>query len=180
MKQAEESFLNELRPAEYDLYVTEGQVIWIFSSSSQLFSHKQLLASQPGFEVWAESPVAQPFWTDFRRAEIMLRTTELINHKMFFDRECNDLSPYTNCFAPFDVCYDRTGLQCNANAQYRTMGGTCNNLQNPKLGAQYSAYSRLLPAEYHDCEFDILRFWLKTLKTFPWIRPTFRATNCYW
>lgn len=102
--------------------------------------------------MWAEAPVSQPFWDDFRRARIMLTTTELINHKMFFDRQCNDLSPYTSCFAKLDVCYDTTGLQCDVNARYRTMGGTCNNLQDIKRGAQYSAYSRLLPAEYHDCK----------------------------
>lgn len=128
--QARLLYVNELSATDYDLYVTEGQ---------------------PGFEVWAEAPVAQPFWDDFRRARIMLTTTELINHKMFFDRQCNDLSPYTSCFSRYDVCYDTTGLQCDASARYRTMGGTCNNLQNIKLGAQYSAYSRLLPAEYHDC-----------------------------
>ncbi|KAG4071508.1 hypothetical protein HA402_011662 [Bradysia odoriphaga] len=131
MDQARLSFIiNDLSPVDYDLYVTENH---------------------PGFEVWAEAPVAQPFWDDFRRARIMLTTTELINHKMFFDRQCNDLSPYTNCFSRFDVCYDTVGLQCDINARYRTMGGTCNNLQNIKLGAQYSAYSRLLPPEYHDC-----------------------------
>lgn len=112
--------------------------------------------------MWAETAVAQPFWDDFRRARIELTATETINHKMFFDRECNDLSPYTNCFtnSPLDICYDKTGLLCDANARYRTLGGTCNNLpnprpglQNPKLGAQYSAYSRLIAPEYHDCEY---------------------------
>lgn len=72
---------------------------------------------------------------------------------MFFDRECNDLTPYTNCFSRLDVCYNTTGLQCDQNARYRTLGGTCNNLLNPKLGAQYSAYSRLEAADYHDCWF---------------------------
>lgn len=118
--------------------------------------------------MWAEAPVSQPSWDDFRRARILLTTTELINHKMFFDRACNDLTPYTSCFAPFglDVCYDKTGLQCSVSERYRRLGGTCNNLlnTNQKLGAQFSAYSRLIAPEYHDCEFHIafvLILWLK-------------------
>lgn len=99
--------------------------------------------------MWAEAPVAQPFWDDFRRARILLKTTEVINNNMI----CSDLSPYTSCFARSDVCYDTTGLTCDPSARYRTMGGTCNNLQNPKLGSQYSAYSRLLSADYNDCRF---------------------------
>lgn len=81
----------------------------------------------------------------------MLKTEELINHKMYFDRQCNDLSPYTSCFLRPDVCYNVNGLTCDPSARYRTVGGTCNNLQNPKVGAQFSAYSRLVPADYHDC-----------------------------
>ncbi|KAJ6633147.1 Peroxidase [Pseudolycoriella hygida] len=130
MDWARSLYLDELRPQDLDLYVTEGH---------------------PGFEVWAEADVAQPFWDDFRRARILLAATEAINHKMFFDRECNDLTPYTNCFTRLDVCYDTTGLRCDPNLRYRTMGGTCNNLVNPKLGAQFSAYSRLMAPDYHDC-----------------------------
>lgn len=103
--------------------------------------------------------MAQPFWDDFRRARILLTTTESINHKMFFDRECNDLSSYTNCFLTrTDYCYNTIGLQCDSSSRYRTMGGTCNNPLNPKLGAQFSAYSRLIPADYHDCRFHALPF----------------------
>jgi len=130
MDRALTMFLDEIRPQEYDLYVTQ---------------------QHPGFEVWSEADVAAPFWDEFRRARILLDTEELINHKMFFDKECNDLSPYTNCFTRSDICYNTTGLVCDPNSRYRTQGATCNNLQNPRLGAQFSAYTSQLPPDYHDC-----------------------------
>ncbi|GMR36562.1 hypothetical protein PMAYCL1PPCAC_06757, partial [Pristionchus mayeri] len=34
--------------------------------------------------------------------------------------------------------------------RYRTLDGSCNNLQNPLLGAAFTPYSRLLPAQYDD------------------------------
>ncbi|CAI2340685.1 unnamed protein product [Caenorhabditis sp. 36 PRJEB53466] len=34
--------------------------------------------------------------------------------------------------------------------KYRSMDGTCNNLQNPAKGAAFTAYSRLMPAAYDD------------------------------
>ncbi|KAJ6643964.1 Peroxidase [Pseudolycoriella hygida] len=132
MDRARTRYIDELNPPDYDLYVTEDH---------------------PGFEVWAEGDVAYPFWDDFSRARVLLTTTEIINHKMFFKRECEDLSAYTKCFHRSDVCYDTFCLcnECNAKSKYRTMGGTCNNIGNPKLGAQYSAYGRILPPDYHDC-----------------------------
>ncbi|KAH3822386.1 hypothetical protein DPMN_124164 [Dreissena polymorpha] len=43
------------------------------------------------------------------------------------------------------VCPQPTG-QCNANANFRTIYGTCNNLDNPAWGMAGAAQRRLLPA----------------------------------
>lgn len=49
-------------------------------------------------------------------------------------------------------CYpeQRKPLACDANARYRTIDGTCNNLQNPYWGASYTVFDRLVPAVYED------------------------------
>ncbi|XP_017883255.1 peroxidase-like isoform X2 [Ceratina calcarata] len=39
---------------------------------------------------------------------------------------------------------------CNPKAKYRTMDGTCNNLENPSWGSAMTAYNRLLFPQYFD------------------------------
>ncbi|CAG9762637.1 unnamed protein product [Ceutorhynchus assimilis] len=39
---------------------------------------------------------------------------------------------------------------CNNASKYRSLDGTCNNLEHPKWGASYTIYTRLLPANYAD------------------------------
>uniref|UniRef100_A0A2M3ZYF0 Putative peroxidase n=1 Tax=Anopheles triannulatus TaxID=58253 RepID=A0A2M3ZYF0_9DIPT len=39
---------------------------------------------------------------------------------------------------------------CNVTSPYRTLDGTCNNLQNPSWGAANTAYGRLIEADYGD------------------------------
>ena len=41
-------------------------------------------------------------------------------------------------------------IQCNPNAPFRTINGTCNNLRNPSFGAASTPFNRLLPADYGD------------------------------
>ncbi|CAL8090344.1 unnamed protein product [Orchesella dallaii] len=49
-------------------------------------------------------------------------------------------------------CYpeQRKPIACDTNARYRTIDGTCNNLQNPYWGASYTVFDRLVPAVYED------------------------------
>lgn len=47
------------------------------------------------------------------------------------------------------VC-PNTPISCNTLSKYRTEDGTCNNLQNPRLGQSFLPYMRLLPADYAD------------------------------
>ena len=39
---------------------------------------------------------------------------------------------------------------CPRNDEYRTIDGTCNNINNPLLGSAPTALTRLLPAKYFD------------------------------
>lgn len=52
-------------------------------------------------------------------------------------------------------------LPCDFQAPFRTLDGTCNNIQRPYLGATYSQYSRLVEPIYSDGN-----FFLKFMKFF--------------
>lgn len=49
-------------------------------------------------------------------------------------------------------CYpeQRRPLACDGNGRFRTIDGTCNNLQNPYWGSSYTVFDRLVPAVYED------------------------------
>lgn len=48
------------------------------------------------------------------------------------------------------ICTIHNVLNCNVTSKYRTINGSCNNLQKSFQGAAFTAYSRLLPANYDD------------------------------
>ncbi|XP_049543969.1 peroxidase-like [Anopheles darlingi] len=51
------------------------------------------------------------------------------------------------------VCYSWSCAQatnCNTTSPYRTLDGSCNNLQNPSWGAANTVYERLIAADYGD------------------------------
>jgi hypothetical protein len=41
-------------------------------------------------------------------------------------------------------------ISCDRNSRYRSIDGTCNNLQNPYWGASFTVFDRLAPALYED------------------------------
>lgn len=49
-------------------------------------------------------------------------------------------------------CEDPKALKCPTNDKFRTIDGTCNNLNNPVLGSAPRAFNRLVPARYFDSE----------------------------
>ena len=42
-------------------------------------------------------------------------------------------------------------IECDEDAKYRTINGTCNNLKNPEFGSINTKFERLIPADYGDC-----------------------------
>lgn len=46
-------------------------------------------------------------------------------------------------------CHD-SHISCSAREKFRSLEGTCNNLQHPKWGSTLQPFRRLLPAEYED------------------------------
>ncbi|ETN66033.1 oxidase/peroxidase [Anopheles darlingi] len=50
----------------------------------------------------------------------------------------------------FYTISDNVQAACNATARYRTLDGSCNNLQNPSWGAVNTPYGRLIAADYGD------------------------------
>lgn len=49
-----------------------------------------------------------------------------------------------------DACGNNEKIDCALNSRYRTINGSCNNLENPKLGCTMTAYTRLLFPNYID------------------------------
>ena len=52
---------------------------------------------------------------------------------------------------------DEPSIDCNVDARYRTIDGTCNNLDNPLWGSVGDKFLRLEPADYGDCVSTIRR-----------------------
>ena len=47
-------------------------------------------------------------------------------------------------------CNSKPTPECRRNDEYRTIDGTCNNLNNPLFGSAPTALTRLIPAKYFD------------------------------
>ena len=43
-------------------------------------------------------------------------------------------------------------IKCPKNAKFRTINGTCNNIENPLFGSAPNTFNRLVPARYFDAE----------------------------
>ena len=56
------------------------------------------------------------------------------------------------------ACSSGQEITCDPEAKYRSLDGTCNNLQNPKWGSALTAYTRLLFPQYVDGKrvFDLI------------------------
>ena len=46
--------------------------------------------------------------------------------------------------------YGEAKVECDPNAMYRTMDGSCNNLSKPYWGKSSTQFSRILPPNYDD------------------------------
>ena len=46
---------------------------------------------------------------------------------------------------------EEESIECDEDAKYRTINGTCNNLKNPEFGSINTKFERLIPADYGDC-----------------------------
>ena len=71
----------------------------------------------------------------FHKPGVLLKSDELA--RMWQESECSEVREEPNCFFP------------TVN-QFRTIDGTCNNLENPLFGAAGTAFKRLIPAQYED------------------------------
>ena len=71
----------------------------------------------------------------FHKPGALLQADELA--RMWQESECVEVREPPNCFFP------------TVN-QFRTIDGTCNNLENPLFGAAGTAFRRLIPGQYED------------------------------
>ena len=49
-------------------------------------------------------------------------------------------------------CEEDEVIKCPDNPRFRTINGTCNNIQNPFFGSAPNAFNGLVPARYFDSE----------------------------
>ena len=61
-----------------------------------------------------------------------------------------------------DSCFETPS--CDAHSKYRTIDGSCNNLQHPKWGQAETAFLRLLVPDYGDGKFYRFIVHLMTVK----------------
>ena len=77
------------------------------------------------------------------------------------------LNPWSGTFHPdqildapnIDQCPFPTKAEqmstCNPGQRYRTIDGSCNNLENPLWGKSFRPMGRFLPAEYGDSKYTV-------------------------
>ncbi|XP_046846921.1 eosinophil peroxidase-like [Xenia sp. Carnegie-2017] len=65
---------------------------------------------------------------------------------MFSEERLEELIEETGCIPEI------SNIQCEANQAYRSIDGTCNNLDNPTQGAADTIFSRMFRARYFDAE----------------------------
>ena len=82
---------------------------------------------------------------------ILVTTGELRHHfgieGILSVEKIEQITALTNCVERI-----KTPTTCPRNALYRTIDGTCNNLQNPTFGAAETGFVRLLAPQYFDAD----------------------------
>lgn len=72
---------------------------------------------------------------------------------MYFNFQANnpevDFNEYVQ---PYNTYYEKcaTPVTCDVHSKYRTLNGSCNNLENKLWGSSGTPYIRLTPANYAD------------------------------
>ncbi|CAI8035665.1 Peroxidasin homolog [Geodia barretti] len=103
-------------------------------------AERKLAEAQRKSQAGAQSAEAraEELATDLFHRPGSLLTEEELAH-MMIESECvgREDAEELNCFTPFNV-------------RFRTADGTCNNLENPLLGAADTPLSRLIPPQYED------------------------------
>ncbi|XP_011256334.1 peroxidase isoform X2 [Camponotus floridanus] len=119
-----------------------------------------------GIELQAQSPAEKQFWNSNPSADAFERSIDAIvagKASLYLrDLKCrrfgldnNDCAHHISTLGlqgtPLgESCAAMHNMECNEKLKYRSIDGTCNNIENPSWGSAMTAYSRVLFSQYFD------------------------------
>ncbi|XP_011872587.1 PREDICTED: peroxidase-like isoform X1 [Vollenhovia emeryi] len=119
-----------------------------------------------GVELEARSPAEKQFWSSYPSADAFDRSIDAIvatkassylvqQNCRRFGLDKNDCARYVSTLGlrgtPLgESCAAVHNVECDERSRYRSIDGTCNNVENPSWGSAMTAYTRVLFSQYFD------------------------------
>ncbi|KAL0125815.1 hypothetical protein PUN28_004701 [Cardiocondyla obscurior] len=119
-----------------------------------------------GIELEARSPSEKQFWNSYPTVDAFDRSIDAIvatkassylvqQNCRRFGLDKNDCARYISTLGlrgtPLgESCAAVHSIECDEMSKYRSIDGTCNNIENPSWGSAMTAYTRVLFSQYFD------------------------------
>ncbi|XP_020300662.1 peroxidase-like isoform X2 [Pseudomyrmex gracilis] len=119
-----------------------------------------------GIELEAQSPAQKQFWNSYPSADAFERSLDAIvatkassylvhQNCRRFGLDKNDCARYISTLelqgtSLGESCAAVHSMECDRRSKYRSIDGTCNNIENPSWGSAMTAYTRVLFSQYFD------------------------------
>ncbi|XP_018343646.1 PREDICTED: peroxidase-like isoform X1 [Trachymyrmex septentrionalis] len=119
-----------------------------------------------GVELKTRSPAEKQFWNSYPSADAVDRSIDAIvatkassylvhQNCRRFGLDKNDCARYISTLGLRDTplgksCAAVHSIECDEKSKYRSIDGTCNNIENPSWGSAMTAYTRVLFSQYFD------------------------------
>jgi peroxidase len=124
-----------------------------------------------GVQLQARSPAEKQYWNSYPSADAFERSIDAIvatkASSYLMHQNCrrygldkNDCARYISTLRLQDTqlgaaCSAAHSTSCDENSRYRSIDGSCNNVENPSWGSAMTAYTRVLFSQYFDGKADI-------------------------
>ncbi|XP_070162452.1 salivary peroxidase/catechol oxidase isoform X1 [Polyergus mexicanus] len=134
-----------------------------------LINHMRTLErniANAGIELQAQSPAQKQFWDSYPSADafersigavVATKASSYLVHQNCrrFGLDKNDCARYISTLGlqgtPLgESCAAVHSVECDEMSKYRSIDGTCNNIENPSWGSAMTAYTRVLFSQYFD------------------------------
>ncbi|KAM0726439.1 Peroxidase [Formica fusca] len=119
-----------------------------------------------GIELQAQSPAQKQFWDSYPSTDafersigaiVATKASSYLVHQNCrrFGLDKNDCARYISTLGlqgtPLgESCVTVYSVECDEMSKYRSIDGTCNNIENPTWGSAMTAYTRVLFSQYFD------------------------------
>ncbi|KAL6437081.1 hypothetical protein ACFW04_004997 [Cataglyphis niger] len=119
-----------------------------------------------GIELQAQSPAQKQFWDSYPSVDafersigaiIAMKASSYLVHQNCrrFGLDKNECARYISTLGLQDTplgesCAAVHSVECDEMSKYRSIDGTCNNIENPSWGSAMTAYTRVLFSQYFD------------------------------